>query len=154
MRDLRHIEHQISALNYLIRINNDRITGYKKRIEAVLDDDLCDIFLSFVYQGQQNISDLTECVYFLNGEPDESIRISGKFYNAWINFKPTSIEQPMQTMLDYCENTEDVAKSAYRKTLDDKESIWRDKKIINHLASQFNDLKRSHTLVKTLRDKQ
>ena len=42
---LQHIEHQISALNDLVKINNDRITGYQKAAESTSDDDLKRLFL-------------------------------------------------------------------------------------------------------------
>ena len=57
----------IYALNDLIRINNDRITGYKKRMDISLDNDLDFLFLEFVYQSQQNIKEISEYIKLLVG---------------------------------------------------------------------------------------
>jgi uncharacterized protein (TIGR02284 family) len=152
MGTLQHVEHQISALNDLIRINNDRITGYKKRMDVRLDNDLEDLFSKFIYQSQQNVSELTEYIYLLGGKPADGTSLSGRFYHAWMDFKLILTKQPRQNTLDYCEYSEDVAESTYRKALDDKELIWDDKKVIGLLTRQLDELKRSHNLVKALRD--
>ncbi|MDB5133950.1 MAG: family four-helix-bundle protein [Mucilaginibacter sp.] len=152
METLRHAEHQISALNDLIRINNDRITGYKKRMDIMLDNDLEDLFFQFIYQSKQNVDELTKYIYLLGGKPADRKSLSGKFYHAWMDFTSTVVEQCRQTLLDYCEYSEDVAKSAYNKVLNDKELLWEDKKVNHLLNRQLADLKMSHKLIKTLRD--
>jgi len=151
METLQNIEHQVSALNDLIRINNDRITGYKKRIDITLDNDLDYLFSKFIYQSLQNIDELTKYIYLLGGKPADGTTLSGKFYHAWMDFKSAPYRQSRPTMLDYCEYGEDVAKSTYQKALEDKEINWN-KKIINILKDQHDDLKISHKLIKELRD--
>jgi uncharacterized protein (TIGR02284 family) len=152
MNDLNNIEYQISALNDLIRINNDRISGYKKRIIITLDDDLEVLFSKFIYQSLHNTSELTEYIYLLGGKPADGSRLSGKFYHSWINFEPPFIKQDRQTLLDYCEYGEDVVKSAYRKVLDDKELQW-DKGILKILINQFNKIQLSYDKIKWLFDR-
>ena len=151
METLKHTAHQVSALNDLIRINNDRITGYKKRMDITLDDDLDDLFAQFIYESHQNIDELTRYIYRLGGKPADGTTLSGKFYHAWMDFKSTPYRQSRQTMLDYCEYGEDVAKSAYQKAIDDKEIDW-DKKIVYLLRMQHDDLKVSHKMIMELRD--
>ncbi|HEY4195073.1 MAG TPA: PA2169 family four-helix-bundle protein, partial [Mucilaginibacter sp.] len=124
METLKHIMHQVSALNDLIRINNDRITGYKKRMGISLDDDLDDLFAQFIFQSQQNIEELTQYIYLLGGKPADGSTLSGKFYHGWMDFSSAINRQSRQTLLDYCEYGEDVAKSTYKKALDDKEMDW------------------------------
>jgi uncharacterized protein (TIGR02284 family) len=148
----QNIAYQVSALNDLIRINNDRITGYKKRMDIMLDGDLTGLFLQFIYQSRQNIHDLTQCISLLGGKPADGSILSGKFYHAWMDFKTTVFRQARQTMLDYCEYGEDVAKSAYQKALDDKEITRVNKKVAYLLKSHLDDLKISYNLVKDLRD--
>ena len=152
MNTPQDIAYQVSALNDLIRINNDRETGYKKRMDIMLDGDLAGLFLQFIYQSRQNIYDLTQCINLLGGKPADGAILSGKFYHAWMDFKSTVSRQARQTMLDYCEYGEDVAKSAYQKVLDDKEIIWLNKKVAYLLKHHFDDLKMSYQLVKDLRD--
>ncbi|MDB5145376.1 MAG: family four-helix-bundle protein [Mucilaginibacter sp.] len=151
MKTLQNIEHQVSALNDLIRINNDRITGYKKRMDITLDDDLDYLFSKFIYQSRQNMDELTQYIYLLGGKPADGTTLSGKFYHAWMDFKSALYRQSRQTMLDYCEYGEDVAKSTYQKAIDDKEINWN-KKVINIIKDQRDGLKISHKLIKELRD--
>ena len=151
MEALQHKEYHLSALNDLIRINNDRITGYENRLDFTLDTDLENIFLRFIYQSRQNIFDITRCISYLGGKPDSGTKLSGKFYHAWTDLRSKIIKQNRQTLLDYCEYTEDVAKSAYRKALDDNE-LHSDKNILVLLKTEFEDLKRSHSLIMGLRN--
>lgn len=151
MDALQHTECQVSALNDLIRINNDRITGYKKRIDITANDDLAGLFWQFIYQSRQNIHDLIQYIHQLGGQPADGTSLSGKFYYAWMDLKSAIYRQDRQTMLDYCEYGEDVAKSAYQKVFDDKEINWG-KKVIYLLKKHLDDLKKSHELIKELQE--
>ncbi|MGZ3750581.1 MAG: PA2169 family four-helix-bundle protein [Mucilaginibacter sp.] len=137
-------EHQISALNDLIRINSDRITGYKKRADITSDNNLEYLFFQFIYQSNQNIADLIKAIHILGGEPADRTVLPGKFYHAWTDFKFSITKQDRNIMLDYCEYAEDVAKSAYQKVLDEKELRWENKKLVDMLTKHLGDLKHSH----------
>jgi uncharacterized protein (TIGR02284 family) len=152
METIQHTAHQVSALNDLIRINNDRITGYKNRMGISLDDDLDDLFSQFIGQSQQNIDELKHYIYLLGGKPADGTSLSGKFYHAWMDSKPTIYKQDRQTLLDYCEYGEDVARSVYQKAVEDKEVIGNDKKTAYVLKRQLDDLKQSYKQIKDLRD--
>lgn len=152
METLLYTERRISALNDLIRINNDRVTGYKRRLETILDDDLEEIFFGFICQGELNIYYLTKYIHELGGKPAGGNALSGKFYHSWTDFKLTVIKQDRSTMLDYCEYSEDVAKSVYSKVLNDEELLQSDKKLSHLLNRQYHEFKASHLLIKTLHD--
>lgn len=152
MENLPNSDCQVAALNDLIRINNDRITGYKKRMDVMLDDDLDYLFAQFVYQSKLNIEDLVRCIKYLRGSPNDSPSLSGKFYHAWMDFKSAPYRQSRQTMLYYCEYSEDVAKSTYQKVLADPEFARMDIKVIRLLEKHLDELKASYTLIKELRD--
>jgi uncharacterized protein (TIGR02284 family) len=142
--------HQISALNDLIRINNDRITGYKKRIDTMLDDDLEDLFSDFIYQSHQNIDELTKYIYKIDGQLTMGAALSGKFYHAWINLSSSIYKQTRQTLLDYCEYCEDVSKSAYQKAFEDNE-VQLDDKMTVILKRHLNNLQNSYAQIIRLR---
>jgi len=57
---LQHIEHQIGALNDLIKTNNDRVTGYEKAIDGTTDADLKELFAKYIDQSKQNAEDLRD----------------------------------------------------------------------------------------------
>jgi uncharacterized protein (TIGR02284 family) len=149
---LQHIEHQISALNDLIKINYDRITGYEKGTEGTADDDLKILFAKYIEQSKKNIAELTEHLHVLGGEPATGTTLAGKVYHTWIDVKARFTKKDRHSILSDCEYGEDVANAAYRKASDDKELIWKDERIVTILSHHLKELKASHDSVKALRD--
>ena len=149
---LQHIEHQISALNDLVKINYDRITGYEKGIEGTEDDDLKTLFANYIEQSRKNIAELTEHLHVLGGDPATGTTLAGKFYHAWIDVKARFTKKDRHSILSDCEYGEDVANAAYRNACDDKELIWKDERIVAILTRHLKELKASHDAVKALRD--
>jgi uncharacterized protein (TIGR02284 family) len=152
MGTLQHIQHQISALNDLIKINNDRITGYQKALEGIEDVSLKGIFEGYADQSKGYINELNDYIHQLGGLPADGTTLSGKFYHAWMDVKSAFTKKDAYSILSDCEYGEDVAKSAYRKALDDKELIWDDDKVVTLLTSHMNGLKMAHDAIKALRD--
>src|ERR1700712_5730436 len=152
METVWNYDCQVAALNDLIRINNDRITGYKKRMDVTLDDDLDYLFAQCIYQSKQNIDDLLRGIKYLGGKPTNSESLSGKFYHAWMDFKSMPYRLSRQTTLDYCEYCEDVAKSAYQKVLTDGDFMQGNINVIRLLEKHLDKLKASYTLIKVQRD--
>lgn len=149
---LQHIQHQISALNDLIKINNDRIAGYQKALESIDETGFNLLFNEYIDQSKNNVTELKEYILVLGGSPTDGTSLSGKFYHTWINVKAAFINKDKQGILADCEYGEDVIINAYRKAQDDKELIWEDDKVVNLLAYQLNGFKASHDAIKSLRD--
>ena len=152
MGTLQHVQHQISALNDLIKINNDRITGYQKAIEGTDDLSLKGVFEGYADQSRGYVNDLNDYIHLLGGSPTDGNTLSGKFYHAWMDVKSAFSKKDNHSILSDCEYGEDVAKNAYRKALDDKELIWEDEKVLALLKSHMNGLKIAHNAIKALRD--
>ncbi|OOQ59332.1 ferritin-like domain-containing protein [Mucilaginibacter pedocola] len=152
MGTLQHIQHQISALNDLIKINNDRITGYQKAIEGTTDASLKAVFTGYTDQSRGYVNELNEYVHVLGGSPADGTTLSGKFYHTWMDVKSAFSKKDDHSVLSDCEYGEDIAKTAYRKALDDKELIWEDGKVVNLLTNHLNGLKMAHDAIKALRD--
>ncbi|MDR6943292.1 ferritin-like domain-containing protein [Mucilaginibacter pocheonensis] len=149
---LQHIQHQISALNDLIKINNDRIAGYQKANESIDETGLSLLFNEYIDQSKNNVSELREYIRVLGGSPTDGTTLSGKFYHAWIDVKATFVNKDRHSILADCERGEDIAKKAYRAALDDKELIWEDAQVVSILNSHLEGLKVSHDTIKALRD--
>jgi uncharacterized protein (TIGR02284 family) len=149
---LQHIQHQISALNDLIKINNDRIAGYQKALESIDDTAFALLFNEYIDQSKNYVTELKEYILVLGGSPTDGTSLSGKFYHTWMNVKATFINKDKQGILADCEYGEDVIIKAYRKAQDDKELIWEDDKVVNLLAYQLDGFKTSHDAIKSLRD--
>jgi len=149
---LQHIEHQISALNDLVRINNDRITGYEKAIEGAIDADLKKLFTEYIEDSKKYNAELRDHLHVLGGDPSTGTTIAGKFYHTWIDVRAKFSAKDRLSILSDCEYGEDVANAAYRNALDDKELIWKDDKVVTMLSHQLKELKVSHDHIKELRD--
>ncbi len=152
MGTLQHIQHQISALNDLIKINNDRITGYQKAVEGTDDLSLKAVFEGYADQSKGYVNELNDYIHLLGGSPTDGTTLSGKFYHAWMDVKSAFSKRDNLSILSDCEYGEDVAKGSYRRALDDKELIWEDEKVVSLLSNQLNGLKMAHDAVKALRD--
>jgi uncharacterized protein (TIGR02284 family) len=149
---LQHIEHQISALNDLIKINNDRITGYQKAIDSTEDQELKELFGNYIEDSKKHITELIEHLHVLGGNPASGTTLAGKFYHTWIDVKAKFAKKDNASILSDCEYGEDVANTAYRNALDDKELIWKDDKVVTILSRQLKELKSAHDNIKALRD--
>ncbi|RWY51051.1 ferritin-like domain-containing protein [Mucilaginibacter gilvus] len=152
MGTLQHIQHQISALNDLIKINNDRITGYQKAIEGTEDVSLKTVFEGYADQSKGYVNQLNDYIHLLGGSPADGTTLAGKFYHTWIDVKSAFSKKDSHSILSDCEYGEDIAKSSYRKALDDKELIWEDEKVVSLLTNHLSGLKIAHDAIKALRD--
>jgi len=149
---LQHIEHQISALNDLVKINNDRISGYEKAAEGTTDNDLKRLFLGYIDDSKKYNADLRDHIHVLGGAPSTGTTLGGKFYQAWIDVRAKFSIKDRHSILADCEYGEDIANAAYRKALDDKELIWKDDRVVTMLSHQLKELKSAHDNIKALRD--
>ena len=149
---LQHIEHQISALNDLVKINNDRISGYQKAAESTSDDDLKRLFLGYIDDSKKYNAELRDHIHVLGGDPSTGTTLSGKFYQAWIDVRAKFSIKDRHSILADCEYGEDIANAAYRNALDDKELIWKDDRVVTMLSHQLKELKSAHDNIKALRD--
>ena len=152
MGTLQHIQHQISGLNELIKINNDRIAGYQKAIESTTDASLKTVFEGYADQSKGYVNELNDYIHLLGGSPTDGTTLSGKMHHTWMDLKSAFGKKDNHSILADCEQGEDAAKIAYRKALDDKELIWEDEKVVTLLTNQLNGLKIAHDAIKALRD--
>ncbi len=151
MGTLQHIQHQISAVNDLIRINNDRVTGYQKAHDDVTEPELKALFEKYRDQSEQFAAELREQIHQLGGEPAAGTTLSGKFYRTWIDLKARVTGKDALSALAACEYGEEVAEKAYREALDDKELIWQDKPVVTLLNRHLKALIAAHERITDLR---
>jgi len=145
-----YIEHQISALNDLIRINKDRITGYRQRIAMTLDDDMENLLTDMIFQSYQHIEELTYNIYKLGGKPAGIGSRTGRFYHSWIDLRALIFRETRKKMLDYCEFCEEVVKTIYQKAFSDRDMHW-DKNASTILKKHLNDMENSYRHVLMLK---
>lgn len=148
------MEHKacIEALNDLIKINNDRVEGYRRAINELPENesgDLKSLFGNMIDESQVYKNELSNLVSEYGGETAEGTTASGKLYRAWMDVKAAFTGGDEKTVLANCEAGEDAAQKAYQMALDDEEVMPRTKELIRQ---QKSSLRSSHDQIKTLRD--
>src|SRR2546421_9780279 len=118
-------ENLTGVLNDLIRINNDRIEGYKRAAKEADDSDvdLKALFNRMADESRQYVAELTREVIKLGGEPATGTTASGKIYRAWMDVKATFTGKDREALLASCEFGEDAAQKAYQEALTSDETL-------------------------------
>ena len=147
------IEDTVDVLNDLIRINHDRIAGYERAINESkdIDVDLKGVFSRMAEESTLYVSELTEEVVKLGGEPATGTTNSGKIYRAWMDVKATFTGHDRESILASCEFGEDAAQKAYRTALQDDDLPSSLRELV---MQQQQALKLSHDKIKMMRDAQ
>jgi len=142
----------IEVLNDLIRINNDRITGYQKAADESkdIDVDLRAVFNRMAEESRKYAIELTAQIGKLGGEPATGTTFSGKIYRAWMDVKATFSGKDRHAILESCEYGEDAAQKAYEAALASDAALPTD--IRQLITTQKASLRSSHDLIKKYRD--
>jgi len=140
------------VLNDLIKINNDRITGYEKAAAESkdVDIDLKAIFNKMADESRKYVAELTTHVDGLGGESESGTTGMGKLYRAWMDIKATFTGNDRTAILASCEYGEDAAQKAYNDALASDADI--DTETRQLITTQKVSLKNSHDIIKKYRD--
>ncbi len=149
--NMMNIERQAEILNDLVKINNDRVEGYRKAIEELKpeDADLRILFQERIGQSQAFHRELAAEVAMLGEVVATGTMASGKIYRTWMDVKAFFSGSDRKTILDNCENGEDAALVAYRSALESDDLIPSQRDI---LLNHFDVIKVSHDEIRALRD--
>ncbi|HYD22358.1 MAG TPA: PA2169 family four-helix-bundle protein [Flavipsychrobacter sp.] len=144
-------EKTVEILNDLVRINNDRIEGYRRAINEAkdLDVDLKATFEGMERESEGHKQELIEHIRKHGGSVAPGTTTSGKIYRAWMDVKATFTGHDRKAILASCEFGEDAAQRAYEAALGD-EGLDADCRPL--VSEQQRSLKNSHDLIKRYRD--
>ncbi|MEP6926580.1 MAG: PA2169 family four-helix-bundle protein [Ginsengibacter sp.] len=147
-------EKLTEVLNDLIKINNDRTTGYENASEEAksIDVDLHATFNKMADQSRKYAAELTNEVQKFGVEPATGTTSGGKIHRAWMDVKATFSGKDRQAILESCEFGEDAAQKAYRAALASDAEISADTRQL--ITEQQSSLKASHDIIKKFRDAQ
>lgn len=140
------------VLNDLIKINYDRIEGYRKAAEESksFDIELHPIFMKMADESRLNVSSLTEHVRKFGGEADSGTSALGKIHRAWMDVKVTFTGKDRLEILESCEFGDEHAQKAYEDALaSDADLDVETRKLI---TSQKETIKQSYDNIKRMRD--
>ena len=146
-----HFEKQAEVLNDLVKINNDRVDGYKKAIDNLEADDadLKVVFQEKINESQTFHSELSAEVALLGEKIATGTMALGKIYRAWMDVGAFLTGGERKVVLNNCERGEDAAIVAYNSALESDELSSTQREI---LLSQLQIIKLSHNEIKALRD--
>jgi uncharacterized protein (TIGR02284 family) len=147
--DKRH--EIIEILNDLVKINNDRIEGYKTAVGELDHDDtdLKSLFDRMIAQSMMLKSDLAEEIEVLHGDIEKGTTGNGKIYRAWMDVKAVFTGRDRHSILENCEFGEDAAQKAYASALESDVLPDFIHEIIQH---QQTALREAHDKIRALRD--
>ncbi len=147
------IENTNEVLNDLVCINNDRIEGYTKAQKESEDNtpELISTFQTMVKQSTECVSDLKQLIMKTGGTVAQGSTFMGKIYRAWMDLRVSFSADDKKTILASCEFGEDAAQKAYKTALNETNLTEEARTLIN---SQKSQLRNSHDLIKTYRDRQ
>ena len=140
------------VLNDLIKINYDRIEGYRKAAEESKEFDISlhPLFQRMADESRRNVSDLTQLVRGFGAEVDSGSTTMGKIYRAWMDVKAVFTGADRKAILSSCEYGEDQAQKAYEDALATDAEI--DASTRQLIVSQQQALKVHHDEIKRMRD--
>lgn len=132
------MDKSVDILNSLIMVNNDRIAGYKVAICEAKDEDLKYHIMQFIETSKECKSELSAEVEKLGGRPEDMIRVNGKIFRAWMDFKIFVLNKNRRALLSSCDYGEFVALNFYEKVLASKDL---DSSFIPMIKSQLQHIK-------------
>lgn len=143
----------IEILQDLIRINNDRITGYERAMKELkdADEDLKILFAGMIDESREAKLALSEEVQVMGEDVDDGTPASGKIYRAWMDVKAIFSGENRKSILENCHTGEHAALKAYTAALEHEQLPLFLREMIEKQKSIFEA---SHDEVKSLRDEE
>lgn len=110
----------INQLNNLIQINRDRVQGYEKAIEEVgTEKRVTGIFRQNAIESRDMLTELTDTVNKLGGEPAHEGTTLGKVHRTWMDVKNTLTSGEKESVVENCVFGDRALVNAYAEVLDD-----------------------------------
>ncbi len=148
---MQNSKETVEVLNDLVRINNDRITGYERAIRETKpeDDDLKIFYATMIAESHRNKIALANELQALGAEIEQGTSTSGKIYRAWVEVRAIFTGHSRHTILANCQAAEDSTQQAYQSAL---EHNTLPAYIRELLVRQEEALRSNHDEIRALRD--
>lgn len=147
---MQHNEKLMEALSDLVKINNDRIEGYRKAMDQTDDVDLKALFQRMTEESTVYINQLNEELLKGGSGEERNTTIYGRLYRTWMGVRATFTGKNRYAILAACEYGEDAAQRTYEDAL--RSDISMPYSVREMIANQKGALKSSHDTIKTYRD--
>jgi uncharacterized protein (TIGR02284 family) len=147
---MQHNEKLMEALSDLVKINNDRIEGYRKAMDQTDDVDLKALFQRMTEESSVYINQLNEELLKGGSGEERNTTVYGRLYRTWMGVRATFTGKNRYAILAACEYGEDAAQRTYEDAL--RSDISMPYSVREMIANQKGALKSSHDTIKTYRD--
>lgn len=138
----------LEVLNDLLKINKDRVDGYKKASYDTTDPGLKALFANMADQARKNVTDIMKEIINHHGSADAiEITNAGKLYGAWATFVKKFSDNSIKNLLSSCESREAAALHIYQKARNKAFGVQLAGLIERHALS----LKSSHEVIRVYR---
>ncbi len=146
---------QIEALNDLIEINKDRVKGYDRAIEELQDSHsivTINTFRKYRSDSEKFVSELSQQVRALGGEPETDSSFLGSLHRAWIDLKTSLSGNEKESALGSCIFGDEAAVKAYEDTLSPSEDHHLTADASTMLQGQLSSIKTALFANKALKE--
>ena len=142
-------DKKIEVFQDLLEITNDRLKGYEKVKEKVLNDNpaLKELFANLKEQTQEMQIDLVKHLGELGGEADNDGTVLGAIHRGWIEVKDAFVSDKAESTLENAIFGEKAAIKAYEKAAKEDGLCDKCHSIINdHLSKLRDSLQKAEAL--------
>lgn len=147
---MTHNKEAVDRIEKLIQTNIDRVAGYEKAIEATDDPHLKSVFEQNRDQSSGYLNELRPIAVQLGGDVENDTSTASDVFRGWMDIKDAFSPNNNQSVLNWCEKGEDIAKNAYYKVVTDDVAI--EPTVREVITKQQSGILSMHDLVKSLRD--
>lgn len=148
--DMLQDEKLVTLLSDLVKINNDRIEGYKSAKAASNDADVKALFQHMINDSIKYVAELNQQLLAQGADAETDTTISGKLYRTWMSIKTSFIGTDRYSLFSSCEYGEDAVQRAYADVLGS--DISMPYSVRELIAGQQAHLKEAHDTIKSYRD--
>lgn len=141
-------DKNIEVLNDLLRVNQDRVEGYKLAGYNARDLDLKTLFSDMADESRKNITEITrEIIHRYGNSALNKTTQTGKIYRAWMDVKSKFVGSSVKSLLASCEYGEVTAMHAYRVA----KSNLSNSQLIELIERQEQTLLSAHDIISNYR---
>ncbi|MGD9614329.1 MAG: PA2169 family four-helix-bundle protein [Alphaproteobacteria bacterium] len=138
----------ISTLNDLIGTSRDGEEGFRQCAETVKNPNLKVFFEQKAERCREAVTQLTQIVREMGGDPEKSSSMSGTMHRFWVGIRSSISTMNDHAILAECERGEDVAKRSYEKAL--AQDLPGDVRRV--VERQYAEVKANHDRVREMRN--
>ena len=140
-----------NILNDLIKINNDRIEGYKLAVDLANEQGEGTreaVFNQLAAQSEKFIAELSPLVELAGQYATDRTKLSGELFRLWMVIRSKLSGGNMQSLLEQCERGEAAFSEVYEKALAEENKLSVGAK--NLIQIQLSQQREAHENIKIL----